>query len=120
MGRELARIRKTPIPYDHLRIKRFQLEELFEHGRLHQGWGIPKLDLRQSDQEWIRNYILGAWQFWTGTAVTTEREAAGRKHILDRMKDMAVGDIVFVPNVTRRDFDRAYFAVAAVKAPYRP
>jgi hypothetical protein len=88
--------RQTRLTYPTHQVRNFLMSELFAHGRLRQGWGAPGLDLTLPDPEWIENYLLAAWVYWDERP--TPDEALGRKRILDAMTQMAVGDIVFLPN----------------------
>lgn len=90
----------------------FLKKELFEHGRLRQGWGYKyedmDLDLNQPGNIWIENYIMLGWR--VGWGKIPRKNACGRWNILKLMKDMRIGDIVFIPRI--RDEDK--FTVATV------
>lgn len=89
-------------------------EELY-HGRLRQGWGVPGLDLRRSDQEWVENFLIACGKYWgeeIGDSDSTD--AMGRKNILNHMLNMNIGDIVFVPKTPN---DKT-FIVATVNKKY--
>ena len=92
------------------------MDELFSHGRLRQGWGIPGLDLNQPDNLWVNNYIISAWQYWEERVICND--AMGRKNILNYMLDMLSDDIIFLPNVSSNSPDSRYFTVATVNKPY--
>jgi hypothetical protein len=42
----------------------FIIGELFRHHRLRQGWGVPGLSLRQSEDDWVSHYLYAAWRHW--------------------------------------------------------
>ncbi|KAB2943751.1 MAG: hypothetical protein OIN84_10500 [Candidatus Methanoperedens sp.] len=90
--------------------------ELFEKGKLRQGWGTSfnriNLDLNHPQKKWLENYIKLAWKV-QGEKVDCE-DAMGRYNILKGMKDMKVGNIVFVPRIP----DENQFTVATVKKEY--
>jgi len=76
-------------------------QELFEHGRLRQGWGYEyegmKLDLDQPRDEWVENYLNLNWRLW-GEEPDCEN-VTGRWNILMRMTNMEIGDVVFIPRI---------------------
>lgn len=90
--------------------------ELFEHGRLRQGWGYQwndlKLDLTQSGNIWIENYIKLGWKIW-GNHIPVE-DACGRWNTLKHMVKMDIEDIVFIPRIC----DESKFTVATVCIQY--
>lgn len=90
----------------------FLKTELFEHGRLRQGWGYEfkgiDTDLAKPRNVWIQNYIALNRIFWNEE--TPEENACGRLNILRRMNKMKEGDIVFIPRIP--DSDK--FTVATV------
>ncbi|RKZ46604.1 MAG: hypothetical protein DRR16_19955 [Candidatus Parabeggiatoa sp. nov. 3] len=94
----------------------FILEELFQHHRLRQGWGIPTLDLRLPDNAWIENFIIASNRYWG--VVSNCAKARGRLNILSRMVQMKINDIIFLPNVKDKVVDHDYFTVVTVKNPY--
>ncbi len=95
--------KKTPIVFSG-DVKWVQ-NELYQ-GRLRQGWGVPGLDLRLDDAEWTENYLIACCKYWGGKFGETKcSEAMGRKRILDRMKMMNVGNIIFIPKTpTEQEF----------------
>lgn len=67
-------------------------------GRLRQGWGLPKLDLRLEPAEWVENYLIACVKYWGYELGELNcKDAMGRKRILDNMKKMKIGDFVFIP-----------------------
>lgn len=100
----------------HNEIFSFLKSELFENGRLRQGWGYEfegiDLDLNQSGNIWIENYMKLRWRLW-GDKIST-KNACGRWNILERMKEMEIGDIVFIPRIR----DESKFTVATVDKKY--
>ncbi len=90
--------------------------ELFRRGKLRQGWGMEldkiNLDLRQPIEDWIKNFIKLYWKIWDEEVDCPI--AMGRWNILKLMKDMKIGDIVFIPKIP----DDSKFTVATVKKEY--
>lgn len=86
--------------------------ELFEHGRLRQGWGWEfdgmSLKLNQPEKIWIENYmkIIDIRENET----IPKENACGRWNILKRMTEMKKGNIVFIPRIP----DESQFTVATV------
>ncbi len=107
-------VEEIEVTYDE--IFSFLKSELFEHGRLRQGWGFEfegiNLDLNQSGNIWIENYMKLRWRLW-GEKISTQN-ACGRWNILERMKEMEIGDIVFIPRIR----DESKFTVATVEQKY--
>jgi hypothetical protein len=66
-------------------------DELFNKGRLRQGWGIPGLNLRIPLDAWVANYV-GYWG-------EPEAQATDRWNILSPMLEMEKGDIIIIPRV---------------------
>ena len=91
-------------------------KELFEYGRLRQGWGYQfedrQLDLNKSGKIWIDNYIYLGLRLW-GEDISIEH-ACGRWNLLDRMTKMEIEDIVFIPRIR----DKSKFTVATVCKKY--
>lgn len=91
---------------------KFLITELFENGRLRQGWGYEfedmNLDLNQPGNIWIENFLKLKWRL-DGEKIRT-KNACGRWNILKRMKEMEIGDIVFIPRIP----DESKFTVATV------
>ena len=101
--------------------KNFLIEELFEHGRLRQGWGWEydnlkyndlNLDLRQDEKEWYENYIMLAHKIWEDDVYC--EEAVGRRNILAQMLEMKKEDIIFIPKIP----EDSKFTVVKVKSKY--
>ncbi len=97
--------------------KNFLIEELFEHGRLRQGWGSEhdghNLDLRQDEKVWYENYIMLSHRIWNENDVYCE-DAVGRRNILAQMLEMEKGNLIFVPKIP----DDSKFTVVKVKSKY--
>lgn len=76
--------------------------ELFEHGRLRQGWGLKfgtiSLDLNQPGKIWIESFmkIIDIGENEKEETIPQEN-ACGRWNILKRMTKMEKDDIVFIP-----------------------
>lgn len=91
-------------------------EELFEYGRLRQGWGYEfegmNLDLNQPQKNWIENYRKLNWRL-RGEETNCEN-ATGRWNILMRMTNMEIGDVIFVPRIP----DKNKFTVATIEKKY--
>lgn len=94
----------------------FVLNEIFDHDRLRQGWGVPTLDLRLSEQAWIENYIIASSRYW-GEATSCEN-ASGRRRILIRLVQMERRDVIFLPSVGRASLDDTCFSVCRVSNVY--
>lgn len=88
-------------------------DELYRHGRLRQGWGVPGLDLTLSDKEWVENFLIACCKYW-GEAIGESKcsDAMGRKNILNHMLNMNIGDIVFVPKTPN---DKKFIAATVSK-----
>lgn len=90
-------------------------EELYQ-GRLRQGWGVPGLDLRQSDKEWAENFLIACGKYWgERIGYSDSTDAMGRKNILNHMLNMNIGDIVFVPKTPN---DKKFIAATVSKKYY--
>lgn len=98
------------------------IKELFDNGKLRQGWGEEyddmSLDLKQvtDDQSlkiWAKNYIKLAWRVG-GERIKSCKKACGRYEILKVMKEVGKGDIVIIPRVPDND----HFTIAMVKEGY--
>ena len=105
------------VPRDDPNNTQFVLGELFNHGNLRQGWGIPNLDLTLPDHVWIQNYINGCLQYWNHIA--TPNEATERRNILLSMLYMRVNDVIFIPNVSQNQIDENNFTIVTVSGPYQ-
>jgi len=94
----------------------FVLDEIFNHKRLRQGWGVPTLDLRLSENAWIENYIIASNRYWNDP--TSCENASGRRRILIGMIEMMPRDIIFLPSVGHAVIDDACFSVCRVSNRY--
>ena len=112
---QISSIKPTELKYDGGEVN-FVIQELFKYHKLRQGWGIPGLDLSLPDDLWVKNFRIGAWQYWE--KYVTCDDAMGRKYILNHMLKMKKGDIIFIPNVSEKTDDSEYFTVATVKTKY--
>jgi hypothetical protein len=97
--------------------------ELWQCGKLRQGWGIKDLDLRIAKKnitKWIENYIIGAKQYWGAEIKKNYCEIAmGRFNILKNMLEMDNGDIIFIPKHSKHHHhDDNYFTVCKVIGNY--
>lgn len=126
--KEIKRYRREVPPIDHNSYPELKMNtlinELFKYRRLRQGWGMKldnmDLDLRKENpensdlpsEEWIKNFEKLHWRIWK-TKVNC-RIAMGRWNILKLMKDMRIGDIIFIPRIP----DDGKFTVATVKKEY--
>ena len=104
------------INYEDENVSDFFISELFDYGRLRQGWGVPTLDLRLNDQAWIENYIIACYRYWgeeTDCAL-----AHARRRILIKMVLMEVDDYIFLPNVGEAEPDGNSFCLCHVTDRY--
>ncbi len=90
--------------------------ELQEKGKLRQGWGLVyndmNLDLNQPRAKWVENFMKLGWKVW---GEKNNCKIAGlRWNILITMKNMRVGEIIFIP---RTPTDGS-FTVATIKKEY--
>ena len=120
---ELQEVNEVIILYEHNNYIDYLHKELWQHGRLRQGWGIKGLDLNLYDEnkgEWIKNYILGAKKYWGVTITDDYRHvAAGRYNILEHMKNAQKNDIIFIPKHSYNNHhDETSFTVCQVKGEY--
>ena len=111
------------IPYECNNYLDYLHRELWQCGKLRQGWGIEGLDLNLFDADktqWIENYIVGAKKYW-GVTVTDDycHVAMGRYNILKHMIDANKGDLIFIP---KHSFDKHHdensFTVCKVVSDY--
>ncbi len=95
---ELDKIEENIIPYECNNYIDYLHKELWQCGKLRQGWGIEGLDLRIDEKQWIKNYILNAKKYW-GVHITKDycHVAMGRYNILKHMLEAKKDDIVFIP-----------------------
>jgi len=108
----------SPIDLDSYPILNMDIlkTELSGEGKLRQGWGYEldgmNLDLRQPLEDWIKNFIKLYKKIWDEDVNCPI--AMGRYNILKLMKDMRIGDIIFIPRIP----DDSQFTVATVKKEY--
>ncbi len=118
LDKELQQVKQTLLgEYPQTLVTRFLMGELFDSGRLRQGWSVPGLDLTLPTTTWVKNFYRECWKYWGAKA--TVAGMMGRKRILDHLTSMKIGDVVFIPNVGTRCIDEGSFAVATVKSLYR-
>ncbi|MDD4854594.1 MAG: hypothetical protein PHQ22_09980 [Sulfuricurvum sp.] len=113
------------IDYENNGYKDYLDEQLWKCNKLRQGWGIPKLDLRGNEEEWIENYILGARKYWDIPLHIFKNDdmchdAAGRfKMFTETMNDVDLGDIVIIPTHSdKQHHDSKHFTIATVNGKY--
>lgn len=123
------------IQYDTNNHIEFLHRELWQSGKLRQGWGIEGLDLsgvNHTDEEknrWIINYVLGLKKFWNTDPLDQNsrynenhlpcHEAAGRMKMLSIMLNIKPKDIIFIPKHSfENHHDDFHFTVCEVKSPY--
>lgn len=94
----------------------YVLQELVNHQRLRQGWGVPTLDLRLAEDIWIENYIIASKRYYNEDSGC--EHATGRRSILKKMLEMNLGDVIFLPNVNGLERNEEYFSVCHVKGKY--
>lgn len=120
---ELNTIVPTPIPYKINNYIDFLHRELWNCGKLRQGWGFDGLDLRlfeEDSYQWIKNYILGAKKYWDEEIREKYCEVAtGRYNILKHLLDAKRDSIIFIP---KHSFDKHhnedFFTVCKVVGSY--
>jgi hypothetical protein len=133
---ELQETQLAKIPYDTNNYIDYIHRELWQCGKLRQGWGIEGLDLtgvldnKQRRSEWIKNYIVGLKKYWgfdpldanSGYADKVQpcREAAGRMNMLAEVLLAAKPkDIVFIPKHSfQNHHDNDHFTVCEVADRY--
>ena len=124
------------IQYDKNNHVDFLHNELWQYGKLRQGWGIEGLNLLgvdKNDEEkkrWIRNYVLGLKKFWNTDPLDQNsrynenhlpcHEAAGRMKMLSSiMLNTKPKDIIFIPkHSSKNHHDDFHFTVCEVKDTY--
>lgn len=120
---------------DYSDAENYLHNELFERRTLQQGWGAPGMDVRR-ERRFKSSYVIALRRYWRSfpDEVLAElrgvegepykvfealqplyEEAAGRLNIVQRMNEMSVGDVVFVPNVPEPS---RTFTVVRVRTPY--
>lgn len=91
--------------------------ELFEKGKLRQGWGITyknmSTNLNQELNEWVENYLNLIWEFYGDKRDCSF--ACGRYEILNQMRFMKKDDIIFIPRIP----NNFMFTVSTVKEKYK-
>lgn len=135
---EVARaIRLEPpeLDGDYSAAETYLRTELFDRRTLRQGWGAPGMDVRR-ERRFKNSYVIALRRYWRSfpddildelrraegepyklfeALQPLYEEASGRLHIVQRMNEMSVGDIVFVPNVPEPS---RTFTVVRVRTPY--
>ena len=115
--KDLPKEKITPIDYESNGHLEFIQNELWKKKILRQGWGIQNLDLRQPTKKWIENYMYSGKIYWNSDISCNE--AKGRWNIINRMKDMKKGDILFIPKTSQtylNDYNR--FSICEVEKEY--
>ena len=111
------------IPYKTNNYIDYLHKELWQCGKLRQGWGLDGLDLRlfESDEkQWIENYIIGAKKNW-GVEITQDycHVAMGRYNILKNMIEAKQGDLIFIPKHSfENHHDHNHFTVCELVGNY--
>jgi hypothetical protein len=120
---KLNQINQNIIPYESNNYIDYLHKELWECGKLRQGWGIKGLDLKnfeKDNQKWIENYILGAKEYW-GVDISDNycHVAMGRYNILKHMVQAQTNDIIFIPKHSfNNHHDNNLFTVCKVIGNY--
>lgn len=120
---KLAKIDEDIIPYECNNYIDYLHRELWQCGKLRQGWGIENLDLHiyQEDKtQWIENYILSAKKYW-GVEITDDycHVAMGRYNILKHLIDAEKGDYIFIPKHSYdQHHDESSFTVCQLVGKY--
>lgn len=117
---KLNQMQEEIIDYENNNYINFLHKELWECGKLRQGWGISGLDLRQNESNWIENYILGAKKYW-GVEIKDDycEIAMGRYKILELMLKMQIDDIIFIPKHSNtKHHDEKSFTICKVIGNY--
>ncbi len=120
---KLKKINEDIIPYECNNYIDYLHKELWQCGKLRQGWGIEGLDLRifeKDNKKWIENYILGAKKYW-GVHITKDycHVAMGRYNILKHMVNAQKDDIVFIPKHSfDNHHDESSFTVCKIIGDY--
>ncbi len=97
--------------------------ELWQCGKLRQGWGIENLDLtiyKKDQTQWIENYIVGAKKYW-GVETTDDycHVAMGRYNILKHLTEAKKGDFIFIPKHSYdKHHDESSFTVCELVGAY--
>jgi hypothetical protein len=111
------------IPYGTNNYIDYLHRELWQCGKLRQGWGIEGLDLTLFDRDktqWIENYIVGAKKYW-GEEIREDycHIAMGRYNILKYMKEADKNSLIFIPKHSLDNHhDESSFTVCRVVGQY--
>lgn len=111
------------IPYECNNYLDYLHRELWQCGKLRQGWGIEGLDLalfEENKSQWVENYIVGAKKYW-GETITDNycHVAMGRYNILKHLKDANKNDFVFIPKHSfDHHHDESSFTVCRIIGSY--
>ncbi len=119
---------KNSIPYDTNKYQDYLHNELWEHGRLRQGWGSKGLSLDVCPSkdnvcsEWIENFMIAMKRDWNHDlekGIDYCHIASGRYNILKHMRYMKKGDILIVPRHSQgKHKDNTKFTICKVKDLY--
>jgi len=121
--KKLINIEEEIIPYECNNYIDYLHKELWQCGKLRQGWGIEGLDLdlyENNQEQWIENYILNAKKYW-GVEITDDycHVAVGRYNILKHMKEASKDDLVFIPKHSfDKHHDESSFTVCKIIGDY--
>jgi len=96
--------------------RKFQINELFQHHELTQGWGIPPLDISLPRLQWAQT--RRNWDLAVGGNMTME-EAEQDYDRLICMLNIAVDDTIFLPKVGANQVSDDHFTVLTVAGRYR-
>ncbi len=120
---KLKDIEEDIIPYACNNYIDYLHRELWQCGKLRQGWGIENLDLHIYDEDktqWIENYILGAKKYW-GEEITDNycHVAMGRYNILKHLIRAEKDDFIFIPKHSfDKHHDESSFTVCKIVGDY--
>jgi len=120
---KLNNIKEDIIPYENNNYIDYLHRELWQCGKLRQGWGIENLDLnifKNNKIQWIENYILGAKKYW-GVRITEDycHVAMGRYNILKHLIEAKKEDYIFIPKHSfDKHHDEASFTVCKIVGEY--
>jgi len=133
---DLHKINVGQIPYETNNYIDYLHRELWQCGKLRQGWGIEGLNLldvldnENAKSEWIKHYIIGLKKCWSTdpldpTAGYSENylpchEASGRMTMLAQVMLRAKPhDIIFIPKHSfQNQHDENFFTVCEVIGKY--
>ena len=105
---------KFGVAKDYPNVAHFIARELFQHGRLRQGWGAGGLDLRLGEFQWKINFV----QYRRICHDEPAHDVNRRWTILSRMLEMRVEHVVFIGKFSTQGHDEDRFTVAIVNDPY--